>query len=34
MASYLTFEERQVLYRWNKTKTPKSEIARWLGRDR
>ena len=27
MASHLTFEERQVLYRLNKAKRPKTEIA-------
>ena len=34
MASHLTFEERQVLYRLNKAKRPKPEIAAILGRDR
>ena len=34
MASHLTFEERQVLYRLNKAKTPKARIAEILERDR
>ena len=34
MASHLTFQERQVLYRLNKAKRPKTEIAATLGRDR
>ena len=34
MASHLTFEERQVLYRLHKLKRPKPEIAALLGRDR
>jgi len=34
MASHLTFEERQVLYRLNKANRPKPEIASILGRDR
>ena len=34
MASRLTFEERQVLYRLNKAKTPKARIAEILERDR
>ncbi len=34
MASHLTFQEREVLYRLNKAKRTKSEIAEILGRDR
>lgn len=34
MASHFTFQERQVLYRLNKAKRPKTEIAATLGRDR
>ena len=34
MASQLTFEERQGLYRLNKAKTPKARIAEILERDR
>lgn len=34
MASHLTFEERQVLYRLLKRDIPKSEIARVMGRGR
>ena len=34
MASYFTLQERQVLYRLNKLKRPKAEIAAVLGRDR
>ena len=34
MASHLPFEERQVLYRLNKAKTPKARIAEILERDR
>lgn len=34
MASHFTFQERQVLYRLNKAKRPKAEIAATLGRDR
>jgi IS30 family transposase len=34
MASHVTFQERQVLYRLNKAKRPKAEIAAILGRDR
>lgn len=34
MASHLTFQERQFLYRLNKKGVPKAEIARLMGRDR
>ena len=34
MASHLTFEERQFLYRLNKKGVPKAEVARLMGRDR
>jgi IS30 family transposase len=34
MASHLTFEERQVLYRLKKRGTPKAEIGRLMDRDR
>lgn len=34
MASHLTIQERHVLYRLNKAKRPKSEIAATLGRNR
>jgi IS30 family transposase len=34
MASHFTFQEREVLYRLNKAKLPKAEIAAVLGRDR
>lgn len=34
MASHLTLEERQVLYRLHREKAPKSRIAELLGRDR
>lgn len=34
MASHLTFEERQFLYRLNKKGVSKAEIARLMGRDR
>ena len=34
MASHLTFEERQCLYRLNKAQVPKAEIGRLMGRDR
>ena len=33
MASHLTFEERQFLYRLNKKGIPKAEIAQLMGRD-
>ena len=34
MASHLTFEERQFLYRLKRKRVPKAEIARLMGRDR
>lgn len=34
MASHFTLQERQILYRLNKAKRPKAEIAAVLGRDR
>lgn len=34
MASHLTFQEREVLYRMNKAKKSQTEIAEALGRDR
>ncbi len=34
MASHLTFQEREILYRLNRAKRPKAEIAEVLGRDR
>jgi IS30 family transposase len=34
MASHFPFQERQVLYRLNKMKRPKAEMAAILGRDR
>jgi IS30 family transposase len=34
MASHFTFQERQVLYRLNKAKRPKTEMAATLGRNR
>ncbi len=34
MSKHLTFQEREVLYRLNKAKRPKAEIATALGRDR
>ena len=34
MGSHFTFQEREVLYRLNKAKCPKAEIAAVLGRDR
>jgi len=34
MSRHFTFQEREVLYRLNKTKRPKAEIAAVLGRDR
>jgi len=34
MWNHLTFQEREVLYRLNKAKRPKAEIAATLGRDR
>jgi len=34
MASRLTFQEREVLYRLNREEWPKAEIAEVLGRDR